>query len=116
MSEKHTVPEAAAEAVHEYAKSAPQWLTVVLIVSGFLVYLYFHERNFTERDQAMQRQVDQVSQMRIDQCHEIQHASIEALQQVTEISKEQIISFDRLRSAIVELERTIREARRMPND
>jgi len=84
---------------------APQWAAVILIVAGFLTYLYMHEQ-FLQKQ--YQRQ-DLVTVQRIDSCHDVQDRSIDTMEKLSEVLANQAAAFNSMAEAMSRLEETIRE-------
>ena len=61
-------------------KQSPEKITVLLIVGGFLWYLFRHDALQLEE----KRMVDLVSKQRIDNCHRIQSDSIKVMERLND--------------------------------
>lgn len=76
--------------------AAPQWAVVVCIIAGFLYYLDRREQREVEREQ----RISKVSDLRIEQCHNVQEQANKAISDVAEALREQGRTLDRLQITI----------------
>ncbi len=77
-------------------QAAPQWAVVVVICAGFLFYLDRREQREVERE----KRIDQVAELRIEQCHAVQASANEIMQELAEALKDQSRTMDRLQQTI----------------
>lgn len=73
------------ESIAQLAENAPSLLAFVLFAG---LFLYYQERNGSREDL--------VAKQRIDQCHQVQSESIEAIKKLTESMQLQALAFQEL--------------------
>ena len=94
----------AAKAAAKTFNGAPQWAAVILIVAGFLSYLYMHEQ-FLQKQYERQ---DLVTIQRIESCHDVQDRSIDLMDKLSDSLAKQAQAFESMSRAFKDLEETVR--------
>jgi hypothetical protein len=94
---------AASEAGRELVKQAPYLVCLLIIVGGFLVFMERRE----SREIDANRSADQIAQLRIDVCHDVQERSIRVMDEFNVVVRQQDDSFDNMMEAFREMEVTM---------
>jgi hypothetical protein len=91
------------KAASQFITRVPELFVLVCIVGGFFWYL--HDLAMIQRDRDAQN--DLVAKTRIENCHNIQEESVEAMKELAKALTQQSVVFAELRSTVDELRRSI---------
>ena len=86
-------------------KNSPDKLTIILIVGGFLLYLFRHDSIELEE----KKMGDLVSKQRIDNCHKIQNDSTKIMERLNDTLNKHDRTFLELLYSINDFKKEIRE-------
>jgi len=83
----------------QFARKAPELLTMLVMLGGFLWYLHDLE-NANQREDA---RLDKLADVRIEHCHDVQAAGIQAMARLADALESQARVFSELERSIEEL-------------
>jgi hypothetical protein len=88
-----------------FARKAPEMLTMLIMLGGFLWYLHDLE-NANQREDA---RMDKLADVRIQHCHDVQEAGIKTMDRLADALDSQARVFSELERSIEELARRIED-------
>lgn len=99
MSPTIEIPDTAS-ALRSLSDKAPHWLALLLVVGGFLAYLYKHDQMMLEQT----RTGDLVAMQRINECHSVQERGHDVMEKLAGALSGQTIALESLKSAVANLD------------
>jgi hypothetical protein len=89
----------------QFARKAPEMLTMLVMLAGFLWYLHDLEESNRREDERLDRLAD----VRIEHCHDVQEAGIKTMDRLAEALESQALVFSELEGSIEELAKRIED-------